>query len=124
MEPSVIFPQLPTYLFAPNLAGVLSLVLTVVLPLGAALLMRQSWSAFRKGLVLLAMSAAKAFLEAWLAAVDAGTVFNFATTGYAIVVNFLIAVVFYFGLLRNTDIQLRAMNSGPVRDTIDGEVLR
>ena len=52
---SVVFPELPTYLFEPSLYGVLSTLLTVVLPLLAALLMRSTWSAFRKGLVLLGL---------------------------------------------------------------------
>lgn len=113
---SVILPELPTYLFAPNLAGVLSLVLTFLLPLIAALFMRTSWSTARKGLVLLAVAALKAFLEAWLVAVEAGVGFNFAEVGYATLVNFGLAVVFYFGLLKNTGVQQAAINGGPVKD--------
>ena len=116
MEPSVVLPELPTYLFAPTLAGVVSFVLTVFLPVAAALFMRTSWTGFARGLVLLAFSAAKAFLEAWLAAADAGTSFNPAEAGYAVVVNFGIAVAFYFGLLRGSDLQQAALLSGPVRD--------
>ncbi|QKW15396.1 hypothetical protein [Verrucosispora sp. NA02020] len=119
---SVILPELPTYLFAPTLAGVLSLALTVLLPLVAALFMRQSWSAGPKGLVLLALAAAKAFLEAWLAATNSGAVFNGVEVGYAVFVNFGIAVAMYFGLLRDTGVQRAAISGGPVKDrTIDGE---
>jgi hypothetical protein len=121
---SVILPELPTYLFAPNLAGILSLALTVLLPLAAALFMRQSWSAGPKGLVLLALAAVKAFLEAWLAAVDTGISINLVELGYAVVVNFGIAVGAYFGLLRGTGAQRAAISGGLVRDkTIDGETV-
>lgn len=117
---SIILPELPTYLFAPNLAGFLSLALTVLLPLGAALLMRQSWSAFAKGAVLLALSAAKGFLEAWLGAVESGVTFDAAGVGYAILVNFGIAVLAYFGLLRDTAVQQAAIRSGVKDRVIDG----
>lgn len=115
---SIVLPDLPTYLFAPNLAGVLSLALTILLPLAAALFIRQSWSAGPKGLVLLALAALKAFLEAWLGATEAGVAFEVAEVGYAVVVNFGIAVGAYFGLLRNTRVQQYAINGGPVRDEV------
>ena len=109
---SVVFPTLPTYLFEPSLAGVLSLALTVLLPLVAALLMRSNWSSFKKGLVLLLLAAIKTFLEAWVGAVESGESFNFLETLYTVIINFALAVVFYFGLLRHTDIQQSALNSG------------
>ncbi|RKN21194.1 hypothetical protein D7147_10450 [Micromonospora musae] len=113
---SVILPELPTYLFAPNLAGVLSLAVTFLLPLVAALFMRTSWSAFRKGLVLLLVSAVKTFLEAWLVAVEAEGAFHVGETAYAVVVNFGLAVVFYAGLLRNTSVQQAVISRGPVKE--------
>jgi hypothetical protein len=122
---SVILPELPTYLFAPNLAGVLSLALTVILPLLAALFMRARWSATTKGLVLLAVAAVKAFLEAWAASVADSVAFDFAGVGYAIVINWGLAVVFYFGLLQRSAVQQAALHGGVVRDkTIDGQVGR
>lgn len=113
---SVVFPQLPTYLFDPSVAGILSLLLTFILPLVAALFMKQSWSAFTKGLVLLALAAVKAYLEAWLGAVNAGEDFGFIEALYATVVNFGIAVAAYFGLLKGTGAQRSAIHSGPVKD--------
>ena len=109
---SVVFPTLPTYLFEPSLAGVLSLALTVLLPLLAAVLMRSNWSAFKKGLVLLGLSALKAYVESWVGAVQSAEVFDHWHTMYSVLVNFAIAVIFYFGLLRNTDIQQSALHSG------------
>lgn len=112
MEPSVILPELPTYLFAPTLPGLLSLILTVLLPLAAAVLMKQSWSALTKGFVLLALSGVKSYVEAWIAADAAGATFNHVTTLYALVINFGIAVAAYFGLLRGTALQRAAIGSG------------
>lgn len=109
---SVVFPALPTYLFEPSLAGVLSLALTVLLPLVGAILMRSNWSAFKKGLVLLALAAIKAFLEAWIGKVESAETFDFLRTAYAVLINFGLAVVFYVGLLKGTDIQQAALNSG------------
>ncbi len=120
---SVVLPTLPTYLGEPTLAGVLSLALTVLLPLLAALLMRSSWSAFRKGLVLLGLAAAKAYLEAWIGSVESDEPFNFVTTLYSTLVQFGIAVIAYLGLLKNTTIQQRALRGGPVRDKVaDGQL--
>jgi hypothetical protein len=113
---SVVFPALPTYLFEPSLAGVLSLVLTFLLPLLAALLMRSSWSALRKGLVLLALATIKAFLEAWLGAETSHEHFDLWRVLYADLVNFGLAVIFHFGLLRGSTTQRAALEGGPVND--------
>lgn len=121
---SVVFPQLPTYLFEPSLAGVLSLAVTFLLPLMAALLMKSSWSTVAKGLVLLALATVKAFLEAWLGASNSGEHFDLWRVLYADVVNFGLAVIFYFGVLRNTATQRAAINGGLVNDrTINGSVV-
>lgn len=121
MEDSLLFPELPTYLFAPSLGGILSLVLNVVLPVLAALLMKQSWSTSVKGTVLLLMSAVKSLVEAWLAANDAGQAFNLTGALTSTAVVFGVAVLSYFGLLKNTSLQRAAITSG-VKDrrTIDG----
>lgn len=113
---SIVFPTLPTYVGAPNLAGLLSLLVTVLLPIIAALFMRSDWSAFRKGLVLLVLAAVKAFAEAWLGAVVDHEAFNFVTTIYSTVIQFVLAVVAYVGLLKGTAVQQSAIASGPVRD--------
>lgn len=119
---SIVFPTLPTYLFEPSLAGVLSLALTVLLPLLAAVLMRSNWSAFKKGLVLLLLAAIKAFLEAWVGSVESAEAFDAFRVAYSLLINFGIAVVAYFGIWRHTDIQQAAINSGVKPKTIDGHV--
>ncbi|GAA0494659.1 hypothetical protein Ade02nite_19950 [Paractinoplanes deccanensis] len=113
---SIIFPELPTYVGEPTLAGLLSLAVTVLLPIVAALFMKSSWSAFRKGLVLLVLAALKAYAEAWLGAVNNDEAFNFTAAAYSTVVQFVLAVVAYVGLLRNTAPQRAALVGGPVKD--------
>ncbi len=113
---SVVFPELPTYLFETSLAGVLSLVLTFILPLMAGFLMKQSWSTGVKGTILLALATVKAFLEAWLGHVNSAVDFNFLEAVYGALINFGIAVAMYFGILKNTSLQQSAISSG-ISDT-------
>jgi hypothetical protein len=108
---SIVLPELPTYLFEPSLAGVISLAVTAVLPLVAALFMKRSWNAAQKGVILLVCAAIKAFLEAWLGALQNDLPFDYAATAYAVVINFGIAVATYFGLLRGTKVQQEALDS-------------
>ncbi len=113
---SIVFPSLPTYVGEPSLAGLLSLLVTVALPIIAALFMRSSWSAFRKGLVLLVLAAVKAYAEAWLGAVNGDEAFNFVGAAYSTMVQFILAVVAYTGLLKHTAPQQAALVGGPVND--------
>jgi hypothetical protein len=105
-------PNLPGYLFEPSLAGVLSTLLTFILPLVAALVMRQSWGTGAKGTTLLALAAVKVFLEAVIAFMNAGISFNPLVIFYGVALNFLVAVAIHFGLLRGTNIQQAAMRVG------------
>lgn len=116
---SIVFPELPTYLGEPSLAGLLSLAVTFLLPVIAALFMRANWSPFTKGLVLLVAAVVKAYLEAWLGAETSNEPFNFVAAAYASVVTFGMAVVAYFGLLKKTPVQRAAIQGGVVK-TIDG----
>lgn len=113
---SIVFPELPTYVGEPSLAGLLSLLVTVVLPIVAALFMRSSWSVFRKGLILLVLAAAKAYAEAWLGAVNHDEAFNFVGAAYSTMVQFVLAVVAYVGLIKNSAVQQAALAGGPVND--------
>lgn len=121
MESNVIFPALPTYVGVPSWAGGLSLLVTAILPVVAGLFMRAHWSALAKGMVLLAFSAVKAFLEAWIAANDGHTVFQPGPAAYATVVQFALGVIAYFGIWRGTSVQQAALNGGVVSSkVIDG----
>ncbi len=99
-------PNLPTYTFEPSLAGLLSLTLTILLPLLVALIVRASWSATAKGVTLLGASAVKTFIEAWLSHVSQGEPFAFYNVLYMVLINFGIAVAAYFGLLKTAATRL------------------
>ena len=105
-------PNLPLYLFEPTLGGALSTILTFVLPLLAALVIRQSWGTGAKGVTLLALASLKVFLEAVIANINEGVSFNVWVILYGVVINFGVAVASYFGLIKGTDIQQKAINSG------------
>ena len=111
----VSIPTLPTYLFEPNLKGLLSFVLAVALPTLAALLMKRSWLASIKGVVLLAIAAVKTIVESLVA--GGGSFDGFVELVYTVGLNFGVAVVAYFGLLRGTELQQRALDSG-VKDPV------
>jgi hypothetical protein len=79
--------------------------------------MRPALSSGAKATTLLALSAIKAGLEAWLAAANAGIEFDWLKTGYSLLLTFLFAVAMHFGLWRGTGVQQAALRagSGPVR---------
>jgi drug/metabolite transporter (DMT)-like permease len=122
VDPNVIFPKLPTYVGVLSWGGALSVAVTVILPIVAALFMRSHWTAMAKGLVLLVVAAVKAFLEAWIAANDAHTHFNAGAAAYSTVVMFALGVISYFGLWRGTTVQQSALAGGvvPSAAVVDG----
>ncbi len=110
-------PELPVYGFAPDLGGLLGLVITFLLPLAVAFMTKHSWSAGKKGTVLLLLAAIKSIFEAWLMATNKGVAFDFVPTVYTTVVNFLIAVAVHFGLYRGTSLQRGLATSGVKDET-------
>ena len=102
-------PTLPTYLFEPNLRGLLSFFLAVLLPVVVGFVTRPSTPAKYKGLALLGLAAVKSVVEAFLAG-DPG--FNLATTVYTVVLNFGIAVLIHYGLYRHTRTAVVVQHSG------------
>lgn len=105
-------PNLPGYLFEPSWPGVISTILTFVLPLLAAIVIRQSWGTGAKGLSLLLLASVKVFLEAVIANINAGVSFNVWVVLYGVALNFVIAVAMHFGLWRGTSVQQSLVNSG------------
>jgi hypothetical protein len=106
-------PALPVYGFDPqSLSGLLSLAITVLLPILVGLLTKRSTSAGVKAILLLAFAAVKAFLEAWLQAANTSVDFAFVPVAISIVVNFAIAAVVHFGLFKPTGV------SGAAQDTL------
>ena len=105
-------PEIPIYGFAPDAGGLLGLLLTVILPLIAGLLMKQSWGTGTKGAILLILAAVKVTIEAALMANNKGVDFEFIPVVYTVAINFAIAVAAHFGLWKNTAPQKAAINSG------------
>jgi hypothetical protein len=91
----------PQYVYAPGLPGLLSFVATVVLPLLVALVTRESWNSTVKGLLLLVLAAGNVVVTTEL------TTGHFSADSLTQVgMNFAIAVAFYFGLLKNTNLRV------------------
>lgn len=101
-------PTLPTYLFEPNLVGLLSLFLTILLPVLVGLLVRPSTPKHLKSLGLLGLASVKSVVEAYLAS-DGG--FDLTRTVYTVLINFGIAVVVHYGLLKPTGVSQAAQNT-------------
>lgn len=106
-------PQLPSYMFEATLPGLLSFLAVWVLPLLAGLLSRQSWRASVKGMVLLALSAVKTIVEAFVAG-HGDPSFSAGEAFYSTMLNFFVAVALYWGLVRQSRAQEVASNSGIV----------
>lgn len=97
--------------FAPGLLGLVSFVLAAVLPAVVALVVKRSYSATVKALILLGLAAVKSVGVALVANghLDVATL---TATGYS----FVIAVGVYFGLLKGTALHstlLDALNADP-----------
>lgn len=101
-------PTLPTYLFEPNLRGLLSFFIAFLLPFLVALVTKQSWSSSTRALVLIGFAAVKSVVEAYLVG---GADFNLAVVVYTVALNAGIAVLAYFGGLRKTSTLAKAQNS-------------
>lgn len=105
-------PSLPGYVFEPTLPGILSTIVTFLLPLLAGLLSKQSWRPSVKGVVLLFLSAVKVGVETTLQVVNSGQHADAVGIFYSVAINFIIAVAMYFGILRGSGVQQAAITSG------------
>lgn len=105
-------PALPGFVFEANLRGLLSTIMTVLLPIFAGLLVKASWSSSTKGVVLLVLSAVKVGVELAIQAIDSGIPVDVFGIVYATLINFVIAVAIYFGVLKGTGVQQAALASG------------
>lgn len=104
-------PTLPVYGFTPNLGGLLSLAITIVLPILVGLATRRSTSAGAKAVLLLALAAVKTVLEAWLQAENTAATFEWVAVAYTTAINFGIAVALHFGLFKPTGVADAAQNT-------------
>jgi hypothetical protein len=97
-------PELPTYVFSPNVGGLLSLVLTMLLPLLVAIVTTRITSANVKAILLLALVVVKTFIEALISAEQQHIDFDAVPFLMNLVLNFIIAVVMHFGLWKPTGV--------------------
>lgn len=105
-----MLPDLPTYLTAvPSLSGFVSLLLTVLLPLVVAFLSKPSTPGWVKGVGLLVLAAVKTVAEQFIAVGHLN-----AATFYVVVLNFALAVLVYFGLLKDSPLHASFATSGNV----------
>lgn len=95
-------PELPIYAFQPNWGGLLSLILTVILPLAVAVITTRITSSRTKGMLLLLVVAVKTTVEALIA--NGNDVINFAWIPFLMnmAINFGVAAIFHFGLWKPT----------------------
>ena len=115
-------PELPVYTFAPNTGGILSLILTIVLPLLVAIITTRVTSAGTKGILLLVIVVIKTTVEAVIS--NNNDYINFAWTPFLMnmIINFTIAAIMHFGIWKPIGASKALQdNVGPTAKVIDGE---
>jgi ethanolamine transporter EutH len=95
-------PELPVYAFQPNLGGLLSMILTLILPLAVAVITTRVTSSNVKGILLLIIVAIKTLVEALIS--NGADYIHFAWVAFLmnLVINFAFAVMMHFGLWKPT----------------------
>lgn len=95
-------PDLPVYTFQPNIGGLFSMLLTLVLPLVVALITTRITSSKTKGILLLVVVVVKTTIEAIIS--NGNDYINFAWIPFLmnLILNFGLAVMFHFGLWKPT----------------------
>lgn len=95
-------PELPIYLFQPNFGGLLSMILTVVLPLGVAVITTRVTSSNVKAILLLIVVAIKTLVEALIS--NGSDYINFGWIPFLmnLILNLALAVIMYFGVWKPT----------------------
>lgn len=114
----VVLPTLPNYYFDPSLASLLSLVVTVLLPLVAGLVTRRHWPKQAQFFILLSVVGVKVVLELWLTALNTNEVFDWRSAIYGTLGNMVFAVLAYYGLWKGTPVQQRALDGGIVKSRV------
>ena len=87
-------PTLPSYMFDRSLSGIVSLLLTIVLPVLVGLLVKQSWSAGVKYSLLVVLAGGKTMGEAYLAVGNQN--FDLVGTVWSVGINVGIAMLAYW----------------------------
>jgi uncharacterized membrane protein (DUF441 family) len=88
------------YALQPDLGGLLTLAITVLIPILVGFITKRGDPKRLKALILLALTFVSTFLQAWLGALQADVPFNWVVVLYNLVVNFVISVAVQRGLWR------------------------
>lgn len=104
--------NVPVFTLQPNLGGLLSLLVTVFLPILVGLVTTRVTSAGRKALLLLFLASVTSFIETWISSQQAGLPFAWAPIVFNAVVNFGVAVAVHYGLWKPTGAATAAQNTG------------
>jgi hypothetical protein len=95
-------PDLPVYAFQPNFGGLLSMILTLVLPLAVAVITTRVTSANIKAILLLIIVTIKTLVEALISNGNDYIHFGWVSFLMNLILNFVIAVTVHLGLWKPT----------------------
>ncbi len=87
-----------------TLAQVISALVGTVLPILVALVTSRVASGAVKAVALLVLAAVTSFLSEWLVALNDGTAFDASQAGFGVLLTFVAAVAFHFGLWKPADV--------------------
>lgn len=95
-------PELPIYAFQPNFGGLLSMILTVVLPLAVAVITTRVTASRVKTILLLIIVTVKTLVEALISNGADYINFGWIPVLMNLIINFAIACVIHLGLWKPT----------------------
>jgi hypothetical protein len=104
--------NVPVFVLQPDLGGLLSLAVTVFLPILVGLVTTRLTSPGMRAVLLLLLATIKTIVEAVIAANMAGAEPAWQLIVFNAVVNFGVAVAVHFGLWKPTGASDRAVDSG------------
>lgn len=96
---------------ALNLAGLISILLSVVLPATVGLVTKMSTHATLKAFLLPLLAAVTAVLSQYVNDVSAGHEFSWSTTALAALIGYGVAVAVHFGIMIPTGLKAAAQNA-------------
>lgn len=112
MDPTT---NVPVFSFQPDLGGLLSLAVTLVLPLLVGLVTTRLTSSGTKAVLLVTLASVTTVIQAWLASVNAHVPFDWMTVVFNAVINTGVGVAAHFGLWKPTGAAKAAEDSGITR---------
>jgi len=115
-----MIPDLPVYSFTPDWGGLLSLFLTLLLPLFVGLVSTRITSSGMKAVLLLVLASLKTVAESVVAANVADVPWQFVPVVMNVLINFGVACLMYFGFWKPTGVADAALNQGRQTRVIDG----